>query len=133
MNRKTFVSLAGPAALAAMLGCSTPQAVSPVPEVVDVPPPEVSIDLPLEPPDTDRAPQFCKLGSSCLTMDPRPFEPCLLSTRECRDKVSEPLFVVEPHWIVPPTIIESAEKSMSKAGDPDRLPGGGVGHPHGQR
>jgi hypothetical protein len=53
-----------------------------------VPPPEISIPLPLEPPDPAFA-QLCQLGTSCLAMDPRPFEPCLLSTRHCSEKAAE--------------------------------------------
>jgi hypothetical protein len=52
-----------------------------------VPPPQISIPLPLVPPEPEFA-QMCQLGTSCLTMDPRPFEPCLLSTRHCRDKAT---------------------------------------------
>jgi hypothetical protein len=90
------------AALAAMLGCSTSEPVTAIPEAFSVPPPEISIDLPLESPDPEPVPRLCKLGSSCLAMDPRPFEPCLLSTRECRDKMPDPVLVMEPEWIDPP-------------------------------
>jgi hypothetical protein len=55
-----------------------------------VPPPEISIPLPLEPPEPAFA-QLCQLGTSCLELDPRPFEPCLLSTRHCSDKAVEPM------------------------------------------
>ena len=104
MNQKRLASFIGASALAAMLGCSTSQPVSPAPEVLNIPPPELSYDLPLEPPDTGPAPRFCKLGTTCLAMDPRPFEPCLLSTPECRDKMPEPIPVVEPEWIDPKSI-----------------------------
>jgi hypothetical protein len=60
-----------------------------------VPPPEVSIDLPLEPdpPRGELKGEFCKLGRSCMALDPRPFEPCLVETRRCADKITEPLLV----------------------------------------
>ena len=111
MNTTTSASVLGLAALAAMLGCSTSQPVSRVSEALsvsdelNVPPPEISMDLPLEPPDKEPGPRFCTLGRSCLAMDPRPFEPCLLDTRECREKVVEPQRVVEPEWIDPSTIM----------------------------
>jgi hypothetical protein len=108
MNKKTLVASIGTAALAAMLGCSTSQPVSPVAmDLIEPPPPEISIDLPLEPPDTGSGPKLCKLGTSCLAMDPRPFEPCLLSTKECRDKAAEPLLVDEPEPGDPPAIIKT--------------------------
>jgi hypothetical protein len=75
-------------------GCSTsqPPAISanPLP-----PPPEISRDLPLEP----RAPlpgSVCKLGVSCLELDPRPFEACLVGTKRCVDKAIEPVEVQTP-------------------------------------
>jgi hypothetical protein len=105
MNKPAFASFIGVAALCAILGCSTSQPVTPVAEVFNVPPPEVSIDLPLESPDQQPVPRLCKLGSSCLAMDPRPFEPCLLSTGKCRDKMPDPLLVVDPEWIVPPSTL----------------------------
>lgn len=41
-------------------------------------------------------PRACQLGASCLTMDPRPFEACLLSTtKSCADKGAEALRVVK--------------------------------------
>lgn len=110
MNFKTtaFVSAS---ALAALLGCSTPQPASvsaTPPEGVAVPPPEVSIDLPLEPPAETFA-RACQLGTTCLEMDPRPFEPCLLSTTHCRDKVTEPLLVGQAEQITPPVVIKTGE------------------------
>lgn len=67
-----------------LLGCSTPQ--PPLESALaPVPPPEISIDLPLEPPArVDGA--VCKLGESCLALDPRPFEACLVDTKRCVDK-----------------------------------------------
>jgi len=40
-------------------------------------------------------------------MDPRPFEPCLLSTRECTEKATEPLLVGQPELVEPPAIIKT--------------------------
>jgi hypothetical protein len=34
-------------------------------------------------------------------MDPRPFEPCLLSTKHCTDKAVEPLLVAPTPSIIP--------------------------------
>ena len=111
MNRKTLFSSIGLAALTAMLGCSTSPALvsadDPFGAPVDVPPPEISIDLPLESPDEQPGFKPCKLGTSCIAMDPRPFEPCLLSTRECTEKATEPLLVGEPKPSDPPTIIKT--------------------------
>jgi hypothetical protein len=77
----------------------TPQA--PYPTDADIPPPEVSIELPLE-----EAPRsaICRLGSShsCLEADPRPFEPCLATSKECeRDgagamKIAPPVLPDQP-------------------------------------
>jgi hypothetical protein len=111
MNFKTsaFVSAA---VLAALLGCSTPKPAASVsttpPDWPVAPPPEVSIDLPLEPPAETFA-KACQLGTTCLEMDPRPFEPCLLSTTRCRDKVTEPLLVGQPEEIAPPAVIKTGE------------------------
>ena len=109
MNTKASIPFVGAAALAALLGCSMPQTVAPVAAApTPVPPPEFSFDLPLEEPGLESLPTFCKLGTTCLAMDPRPFEPCLLSTKNCRDKATEPLLVDQPQWIVPPpTIIKT--------------------------
>jgi hypothetical protein len=35
----------------------------------------------------------CQLGTSCLALDERPFEVCLLDAKHCREKVVEPLLV----------------------------------------
>jgi hypothetical protein len=40
-------------------------------------------------------PKACLLGTSCLTMDPRPFEACLVSAKSCGDKGAELLRVVK--------------------------------------
>jgi hypothetical protein len=46
--------------------------------------------------------RFCQLGTSCLTLDERPFELCLLDTKHCRDKVVEPLLVDDESVVSPP-------------------------------
>jgi hypothetical protein len=84
-----------------LLGCSTPTSVPEPPAfgVQQVPPPEFSRDLPLEPRRgyDDHGAAFCHLGTSCIAMDPRPFEPCLVEgTKRCVDKATEPLLVAEP-------------------------------------
>jgi hypothetical protein len=112
MNTRTFIALLSAAALAMVLGCSTPQTVAPVATVPDSPAPpmiqfySVPIERPVPPLEPPAA--FCKLGSSCLAMDPRPFELCLLSTKDCRDKAAEPLLVGEPELEAPPVVIKTA-------------------------
>lgn len=106
MNTEASIPFVSAAALAALLSCSTPQFVTPVAAApTPVPPPEFSFSLPLEEPVPEGPPTFCKLGTTCLAMDPRPFEPCLLSTKSCRDKATEPLLVVQPEWLSPPPLI----------------------------
>ena len=108
MNKNTLIASIGAAALAAMLGCSTSRPVTSVVDVpLEVPPPEFSFDLPLEPPSAEPGFKACKLGTSCMAMDPRPFEPCLLSTRECTEKATEPLLAGEPELLEPPAIIKT--------------------------
>ena len=106
MNNNTLIASIGAAALAALLGCSTSQPVTPV-VPLEVPPPEISVDLPLEPPNAEPGFKACKLGTSCMAMDPRPFEPCLLSAKECTEKATEPLLVGEPELLEPPAIIKT--------------------------
>jgi len=94
MNTKIAIALA----LISLLGCSTSQR-------VQTPPPEISRPLrldsvPIAPPVVI-AGRICKLGTSCLAMDPRPFEPCLLSTKHCSDKATEPLLVAPAPSIIP--------------------------------
>jgi hypothetical protein len=72
----------------------------PVEESVAVapPPPELEFALPLEEPmpiPPEPPARICQLGTSCLAMDPRPFEPCLLTTRHCADKAT-PMLVRPP-------------------------------------
>jgi hypothetical protein len=103
---KASVTCIGAAAMALLLGCSTQK--PEIPEPGTPPPPEISFDLPLEQPGLDGLPRLCTLGESCLAMDPRPFEPCLLSTKECSDKAAEPMQVEQPQQPpVPPPVIKT--------------------------
>jgi hypothetical protein len=105
MNTKASFALAGAVALAALLGCSTPKPVAPAQALPAMTVYELPYGLP-ETPGSNRLPGLCKLGSSCLAMDPRPFEACLLSTKSCRDK---PIQVGQPEWSAPPpAIIETS-------------------------
>jgi hypothetical protein len=110
MNTKTPIAIICAAALAVLLACSTPKPApfSTAPPEPAVPAPEVSIELPLEPPAETFA-RACHLGTTCLEMDPRPFEPCMLSTKDCLDKATEPLLVGQPDedGIAPPAIIKT--------------------------
>jgi len=38
----------------------------------------------------------CQLGTSCLALDPRPFEPCLVGSNKCADKLEPPIQVKKP-------------------------------------
>jgi hypothetical protein len=93
MNTRVAIAIA---ALTSLLGCSTPetaqttQPATPLPPLSDLAPGNELIP-----------PQICKLGTSCLAMDPRPFEPCLLSTKHCSDKAVEPLLVAPTPSIIP--------------------------------
>lgn len=81
-----------------LLGCSNPPSTPEPLLLVTVPPPDVSMDLPLEP-DPRREEfkgEFCQLGRSCMALDPRPFEACLLGATHCVDKATEPLLIGEP-------------------------------------
>ena len=113
MNTKICIASIGATALAVLLGCSTPQPDAAVTAVSaeSPPPPMLSYSIPLErpAPPLEPLPAFCKLGTSCLALDPRPFEACLLSTKDCRDKATEPLLVAQPELIAPPAVIKTGE------------------------
>ena len=85
MNTKIAIAIA---ALTSLLGCSTPHPVqttqpgTPPPLLSDIAPGYELREGQLVP-RVLIPPQICKLGTSCLAMDPRPFEPCLLSTKHC--------------------------------------------------
>ncbi len=103
MNTRIVIAMA---ASASLLGCSTPHTVQTTP--TGTPPPPLSDLAPGSElhegqlvPRVLIPPQICKLGTSCLAMDPRPFEPCLLSTKHCSDKAVEPLLVAPTPSIIP--------------------------------
>jgi hypothetical protein len=54
-----------------------------------------------QPPPQGSGFKACQLGTSCLTLDPRPFELCLLDSKHCADKVTEPLLVVDELPAIP--------------------------------
>jgi len=102
MYAKTTVLLAGFIG-AGLLSCTTPP---PEQVVLAVPPPEISIELPLEPPaerEKFNAPRACLLGTtgSCMAMDPRPFEPCLVGAKHCETKGTAVIKVAPPVYIDP--------------------------------
>jgi hypothetical protein len=74
-----------------LIACTTrpdPELTGPTPD--SIPPPEISVELPLEkkmPHDPGIA-QACLLSTtkSCMELDPRAFEPCLVGARNCKDK-----------------------------------------------
>jgi hypothetical protein len=91
-------------ALLVATACSTPPA-----QFVEVLPVAADGAAPLQPPGhiapegehvprgfDDVVGRVCQLGTSCLTMDTRPFEVCLLGAKSCSDKVREPLLVDNP-------------------------------------
>jgi hypothetical protein len=113
MNTRTSIAFIGTTAMVIMLGCSMPQiatSVAAAPAESSAPPVIVFHSVPLErlAPPLEPPPAFCKLGTSCLALDPRPFEACLLSTKDCRDKVVEPLLVEQQGVAAPPVAIETA-------------------------
>jgi hypothetical protein len=110
MNTGILIASLTAASLAGLLGCSTPQAIAStiVYELPPLPSPDYEIrDGQLMPKTEQPAGRFCQLGTSCLTMDPRPFEPCLLSTKSCGDKAAEPMLVAPLKWTVPAPQVES--------------------------
>ena len=93
MNTRITIAIA---ALAGLLGCSTPETAQTTQSVTPLPPlPDLAPGNELIPP------KVCKLGTSCLAMDPRPFESCLLSTKHCSNKAAEPLLVAATPSIIP--------------------------------
>lgn len=92
MNRRTTLTIFAATVLLAA-ACATPYEASRGALRQPVPPPQVSMDLPLENAGEGR-PKFCQLGTTCRSMDPRPFAACLLSTRHCPG-AGEPLLVTE--------------------------------------
>jgi hypothetical protein len=80
----------------------------PTPE--SIPEPEISIELPLERENPQRyaAPQACLLSSakSCMELDPRPFEPCLVTSKSC-EREGARVMPVAPAANVEPPAVES--------------------------
>ena len=108
MSTRILIASLTAASLAGLLGCSTPQAIEPIVyELPLLPSPDYEMrDGQLVPKNPPLAGQICKLGTSCLAMDPRPFEPCLLSTKSCSDKAAETILVAPPKSIAPtPSVI----------------------------
>jgi len=100
--KKLITTLAAAASLL-VLGCTTRRA---EPPRVEPPPPRGGVTLSNVPrfqqPPPGTGFTACQLGTSCLTLDERPFEICLLDTKHCRDKVVEPL-LVDDESVVPPS------------------------------
>jgi hypothetical protein len=103
MYAKTTLLLAGFIG-AGLLSCATPPPAAQV--ALTIPPPEVSIELPLEPPaePKDLPPaRACLLGATgtCMAMDPRPFEPCLVANKPCEVDGTKVIKVAPPVIIDP--------------------------------
>jgi hypothetical protein len=100
MNTRSSIVLFAIGALTSLLGCSTPQAVEPEIVFIRLPVPEHEGSGQLVP-RMHLPGRVCRLGTSCLTMDPRPFEACLLSTKHCSDKAAEPVLVGPSEQVAP--------------------------------
>jgi hypothetical protein len=107
---KNLIALMLLAPIAGLVGCSTPAATKTAPAFASMPMYPPIYKLPDGPPNPD-APlnfgHFCKLGTSCLALDSRPFEPCLLSTKSCSEKAVEPTLVAPPKEFVPSPWVQS--------------------------
>lgn len=104
MNTRILIASLTAASLAGLLGCSTPKTVEPAMAIYSLPFPTTEYELrdgQVIPKSLQPFGRVCRLGTSCLTMDPRPFEPCLLSTKSCSDKTAEPILVAPPKSIAP--------------------------------
>ena len=100
-----------------LLGCSTPPP-RPEPALVAVPPPEIQRDLPPEQREM-LAGRICTLGTSCLELDKRPFEACLVGTKHCVDKALE---TQQVETLKPPADsrpLETAGRSPATSPAPD--------------
>ena len=101
--KKLITGLAAAASLL-VLGCTTRRA---EPPRVEPPPPRGGVTLSnvprFQPPPLGTGFKACQLGTSCLTLDERSFEICLLDTKHCRDKVVEPLLVDDKSEVSPST------------------------------
>jgi len=81
-----------------LAGCST-QPPPPAVTVVNVP---NFFEMKPQPPSSLPPARFCRLGTSCMALDSRPFETCLLGSKGCGDKLGEYLQVEQPSVIVRP-------------------------------
>ena len=110
MNTRILIASFTAASLAGLLGCSTPQTAAPPMMIYSAPIPTPEYELrdgQVVPETPQPFGRVCKLGTSCLALDPRPFEPCLLSTKKCSDKAVEPTLVAPPKSIAPPPSVIS--------------------------
>jgi hypothetical protein len=87
-------------AVSTLIACTTrpdPELAGPGP--VSIPPPEVSIELPLEQkmPRDHLIAHACLLSTtkSCMELDPRPFEACLAGSKRCREKGEGGITLIE--------------------------------------
>jgi hypothetical protein len=116
MKTRIVPVLAAAAWAMAMLGCSSARVDTPAhaaPVVNDTQPLAATVkvagpvqgqvdELPPPPKMPSHNFKACKLGQSCMAMDERPFELCLVGTTRCTDKIKEPLLVDGPNVIIRP-------------------------------
>jgi hypothetical protein len=103
MHTKTFASVVVVIAIGAA-GCSPePKAGRSDLLQAEVPPPEISMELPLERDPPRKYPQAraCLLSEAdaCTELDRRPFEPCLATDVSCEDKGSGGLMPLDKSWV----------------------------------
>jgi hypothetical protein len=91
-------------AFVCLAGCTQmpPPAAVVAPEPPPLSPPGFFFQAP-EPAEPPFA-RLCQLGTSCMAMDSRPFEVCLvgMGARSCGDKLAEPLLVDRAKVIAKP-------------------------------
>jgi hypothetical protein len=88
---KTTISAVLVAVSVFLQGCSThaPEQLTRIPRELPLGAPTPGHpDMPLA--------RVCKLGASCMELDPRPFEACLVGTKHCVDKAAELMEVTAP-------------------------------------
>jgi hypothetical protein len=106
MNAKASITRFVLGAPVLLLGCTTqdqaPSAVGYAPGAHPLP--QIARYEPMPRPHSYRGETFaghiCKLGTSCMDLDPRPFEPCLITTTRCTDKAGDSLLVDTPPSIL---------------------------------
>jgi hypothetical protein len=99
MNAKLSALIAAAAPLI-LLGCTTQP---PAPPPAWVAPYASGVRVPHHRGEEFKG-QLCQVGTSCLSLDPRPFELCLLSTRHCSEKAMESLLAEAPLILAPPQV-----------------------------